>query len=132
MTYLIDSDVLVDNLRGAPYAEQWLLTNAGNVLAVSIISVAELYTGALRSQMPLLHLDAIRSLLGQFTILNVSNQTALEYARQRVQLQKRGTPLPDFDLLIAATALRYSLTLVTRNLRHFQRINVLVLEVPRV
>jgi predicted nucleic acid-binding protein len=44
------------------------------------------------------------------------------FARLRSDLRSQGQLIPDFDILIAATALEYNLTLVTRNLRHFQRI----------
>lgn len=44
------------------------------------------------------------------------------FARLRGGLRAAGKPISDFDLLIAATALQYNLILVTRNLRHFERI----------
>jgi predicted nucleic acid-binding protein len=43
-------------------------------------------------------------------------------------LESRGTPLDDFDLVIAATALAFNLTLVTNNEKHLQRVHGLRLE----
>jgi tRNA(fMet)-specific endonuclease VapC len=40
----------------------------------------------------------------------------------RAELSRRGQLAPDLDLLIAATAMHYDLTLLTRNVRHFARI----------
>ena len=57
----------------------------------------------------------------RFRIVPISD--ALErYARLRVQLERRGESIDDFDLLIAATALTAGYTLVTHNLKHFDRI----------
>jgi predicted nucleic acid-binding protein len=44
------------------------------------------------------------------------------FAETRAYLRKRGEGIPDFDLLIAATALHHDLTLLTFNLRHFGRV----------
>jgi tRNA(fMet)-specific endonuclease VapC len=46
----------------------------------------------------------------------------------KAQLRKQGSFIDDFDLLIAATAHRYRLTLITHNFEHFQRIPDLQLE----
>jgi predicted nucleic acid-binding protein len=46
----------------------------------------------------------------------------VKYARIKRELDQRGIPLPDFDLLIAATAIATDRALITRNRRHFDRI----------
>ena len=46
----------------------------------------------------------------------------LRFARMRSELRRQGNLIPDFDLLIAATALEHDLILMTRNTRHFARI----------
>jgi predicted nucleic acid-binding protein len=48
--------------------------------------------------------------------------------RNAVDLKSQGTPVPDMDLLIASTALVYSLPLVTNNPRHYQNVPGPVLE----
>jgi len=50
-----------------------------------------------------------------------ARETAEHYARIFVQLKRAGTPVPDNDLWIAAIALEFDLTLITRD-RHFERI----------
>jgi tRNA(fMet)-specific endonuclease VapC len=52
------------------------------------------------------------------------------FARVRGELRRAGMIIGDFDLLIAATALHHKLTVVTRNVRHFQRIPELALYQP--
>lgn len=50
------------------------------------------------------------------------------YASEKVRLRALGRPVDDFDLMIGCTALAHSLTLVTRNTRHFAPIAALILE----
>ena len=44
------------------------------------------------------------------------------YGQLKVNLEKKGRRLDEFDLLIASTALSFGLILVTRNVRHFARV----------
>ena len=50
------------------------------------------------------------------------------YAREKTRLQKAGTPLDDFDLLIGVTSVTHKLTMVTNNTNHFRRISGIKLE----
>lgn len=51
-----------------------------------------------------------------------------EYAKQKASLRKKGTPIDDFDLLIACSALVNGYIIVTDNQRHFDRIPGLTIE----
>jgi len=44
------------------------------------------------------------------------------YAKEKARLQKAGTPVDDFDLLISVTAVMHKLIMVTNNTNHFKRI----------
>jgi len=55
------------------------------------------------------------------SVLLPSRETVEHYATIFVQLKRAGTPVPDYDLWIAALALEHDLTLITRE-RHFERI----------
>ena len=63
----------------------------------------------------------------RFHILPITDAIE-QYARLRVNLERKGENIDDFDLLIAATAQTSGLTLVTHNLRHFERIGGLRIE----
>lgn len=93
---------------------------------ISEITLAELYVGAFKGGRAK-QLQEIAFVCKRFRILPITS--ALErYARLRVRLEQKGEPIDDFDLLIASTALSEGLTLVTHNLRHFERIDGLRLE----
>ncbi len=58
----------------------------------------------------------------RFTMLDFDYRAALAYGETRVYLERQGLPIGANDLLIAASALAYNLTLVTHNMGEFQRI----------
>jgi len=60
-------------------------------------------------------------------VLPLTRTIMKRFARIRGQLRHQGRTVQDPDLLIAATALTHGMTLVTRNLRHFQRVPDLVI-----
>jgi len=51
-----------------------------------------------------------------------------KYAEERVRLQNAGVLIPDFDLLIGATAVANNLKMVTNNEKHLSRISGIVIE----
>lgn len=54
--------------------------------------------------------------------LGLSDPIMERFAETRATLRRRGQIIPDFDILIAATALHHDLTMLTFNLRHFERV----------
>ena len=124
--YLLDTNVLIDMFKGSHRVQERIFRAEFHNCCVSEITLAELYVGAFKGGRPK-QLEEIGFVVRRFHILPVTS--ALQtYARLRVLLEEKGTPLDDFDLLIAATALQEGLTLVTANHRHFDRIEGLRLE----
>ena len=130
MSYLIDSDWLIDVLIGLPAAVGVLERLSDQELAVSIVSYGELFEGALGDANPQAELERCRALLDRFAMVPLSDPIMERFARTRKQLREAGQLIPDLDLLIAATAVHHDLTLLTRNLRHFARIPDLKLYQP--
>ena len=122
MRYLIDSDWLIDATTGRPGAQRALSSLSIDGLAVSILTVAELYEGAFGTLDPSHTLAGMREFLSDYAVLFISDSIAERFARERADLRRQGRLIPDVDLLIAATALTHDLTLLTRNVRHFARI----------
>jgi predicted nucleic acid-binding protein len=69
----------------------------------------------------------LREFLTLFTVIDLTDPIMERFARIRYQLRTRGNLIPDFDLIVAATALELDLTLLTFNVRHFERIAGLAL-----
>lgn len=110
---LVDSDVLIDHLRG----ERELRAN-GRPLAVSVVSRCELFAGW---DDP----ERLRRLLSAMIELPVDAVIA-----ELAGVTRRDSGIATPDALIAATALVHRIPLLTRNRRHFDRVADLRVVVP--
>ena len=124
MPYLIDTDWLIDHLAQAPAAEALLSELAAEGVAISIISYMEAYQGTLRSPDLADAQAKLQALANTVPVLPLSIAVAQRCARLREALRARGRRVRPraLDLLIAATALEYQLTLVTRNVDDYRDI----------
>jgi|FLYL01.1.fsa_nt_gi predicted nucleic acid-binding protein len=130
--YLLDTDVLSNLLRRAPSTA--LIAKLAAVPPeqqfTSSITWGELIYGAYRlgPQVDVL-LDRIEAtLLPNLPVLPFDVAGARRYGELRAELEQRGTPIGDADLRIAAIARAHGLTVVTGNVRHFQRVPGLPVE----
>jgi predicted nucleic acid-binding protein len=101
-------------------------------LAISVISYGEVLEGVLYSRERLANLVKWRGFVAGLDVLDVTLGVADVWAELRGALRTRGNTIADNDLLIAATAVRFGMTLVSGNLRHFARVPGLDLLVPDV
>ena len=95
---------------------------------MSVITYLELVYGALNSSNPDLNLSRVVELSRLIPVLNLGADTAVNYGRIRVHLQRQGSVIGAYDLIIAAHALSLRLTLVTNNVREFSRVAGLTIE----
>jgi tRNA(fMet)-specific endonuclease VapC len=123
--YLFDTDWIIDGLNGLPDAVRLLRSLGREGGAVSVISLAEIYEGVYAGADPAHDLVLARRFLAGFKVLDITRPIVTRFAQERASLRRRGSLIADLDLLIAATALTYDLTFVTRNVRHFERIGTL-------
>lgn len=121
MKYLADTDVLIDYLKGKKPLDHVYISGG---LGISTISYGELLYGAYKSPDKDRALHIITAALTDLSIqiIPLHDEIMHHFAKNKIYLERSGERLDDFDLLIASTALFYSLTLLTRNLKHFHRI----------
>ncbi|MEW6033996.1 MAG: type II toxin-antitoxin system VapC family toxin [Chloroflexota bacterium] len=130
--YLLDTDVLSNLLRRTP--SMTLIAKLASVPPeeqfTSSITLGELVYGALRLGSPgLVLLERLElALLPNLPVLPFDAGAARRYGKVRAELERRGTLVGDTDLRIAAIALARGLTVVTGNLRHFQKVPGLSVE----
>jgi predicted nucleic acid-binding protein len=125
LSYLFDTDAISELLRRQPAPKYlaWVQTVPREDQFISAVTVGELYQGAFRSEARERHLMNIEErLLPAVTVLPFDTAVAKVFGEIRASLEAAGTRLADADLQIAATALYHDLTLVTGNVRHFDRI----------
>ena len=122
MSYLFDSDGVIDALSSRQDALDHMSSLMADGIALSVITVGELFEGAYRVPVPQARIALLRAFIRQFPILPVPEPIVELFAEHRARLRSQGTVIADLDLLIASTALHHDLILVTRHLRHFTRI----------
>lgn len=121
MKYLVDTDVVIEHLRGRLQLRDIVQEE---LFGVSVITAGELYVGATRSHNPTSARNHAQIFLEGETvsILTLSLEIMMRYAETKTLLERKGNKIDDFDILIGATALVHNLTLITRNKKHFERI----------
>ncbi|GIV79646.1 MAG: hypothetical protein KatS3mg050_4040 [Litorilinea sp.] len=124
MPYLIDSDWVIDHLSDVQDAAELLSRLAAEGIAISIITYMEVYQGVIRSPDPVQAQERFDALLEGIVVLPFSLSVARRCAQLRNHLKEQGKRVNAraLDLIIAATALEYNLTLVTRNIADYDDI----------
>lgn len=97
-------------------------------IAITAISVGELFYGAYKSADIARSITQVEELLENVVILPYRESEARIFAEVKAKLEQAGIPLADADLQIASIALQYQATLVTHNQRHFKRVPSLALD----
>jgi tRNA(fMet)-specific endonuclease VapC len=123
MGYLIDTSIFVAVERGELSAAD--LDSRDEPVAISAITASELLHGVHRAGSARRRGQRsafIEEILAAVPVLPVDLAVAREHARIWADLRDRGDVIGAHDLLIAATALAHELTIVTRNERHFTRV----------
>jgi tRNA(fMet)-specific endonuclease VapC len=113
-----DTDVLIDYLRGAGQAKRVALELTTRSFATTAVTVFELKSGAHSARQR----QAIEAVLNAMTILPLGAEEASLAANLRQKLEAAGQPIGMADYLIAAVCLTHAATLLTRNLKHFERV----------
>lgn len=123
MKYLLDSDIVISHLNGKTRPQDFVTDLLDEGAAMSLMSYAEVYEGIVWYFRPSRLEGAFAEFLRWVRVLGFDEAMMRRFAFLRGQLRRAGTPLSDADLLIASTALYFDLILVTRNLRHFNRVD---------
>ncbi len=94
---------------------------------ISEMTLAELKFGVEKSEKPEKNKKTLDNFLTGVQILPIFHSLDL-YAKEKARLQKAGTPVDDFDILIGVTSVTHKLIMVTNNTNHFKRIIGIKLE----
>lgn len=125
--YLLDTCICVFLFRNKYNIEKRLNQIAYKDCYVSEVTLAELRYGAYKSDRTEQNLDLIERFSEKVNVVPFV-ETIDFYAKEKNRLNKQGTPIEDFDLLIASAAVARKLTLVTDNLKHFKNVQGIVVE----
>ena len=129
MRYLLDTDICVYIMKDRPLPVRARMAKLHKTEAgMSVVSYLELSYGAWKSVRREDNLKKIEELRELISVLPLDLDVAHHFGRIRADLERQGTPIGSYDLMIAAHALSLDLTLVTNNTREFARIEGLRLE----
>jgi tRNA(fMet)-specific endonuclease VapC len=129
MRYLLDTNICIYIINRAPEQvyQRFKNLHVGDI-GISCITFCELQFGVTKSTQPERNQRALTEFLGPIDVLDFPAGAAPVYGQIRTALQQSGTPIGNYDLLIAAHALHADLILVTNNTKEFKRINNLRIE----
>jgi tRNA(fMet)-specific endonuclease VapC len=126
--YLLDTNLLIELLRGRAEKARERLARAGSGLHVSAISAMELRFGAERAGDPQAAKVAVDLLLQSLKVVDFDLVAAEEAAWVRAALAAKGSPIGAYDTLLAGHARSLGLVMVTSNTREFARVPGLAVE----
>ena len=128
MRFMLDTDICIYTINERPPSVlQAFRQHAAAGLGISSVTAAELYFGVARTGSQR-NLDALRRFLSTLEIADFDATAAEVSGSLRSWLAAQGTPIGPYDALIAAHAQALGVTLVSNNLREFQRVPGLRLE----
>ncbi len=125
---LVDTDVFSYLMNGSGYAALYRPHVDGKLIAVSFITVGELYFGAKRKKWGEAKFADLKDRLRVVTIVPYDESVCRTYADIKADCESRGKRVGDNDLWIAACAIRHSIPLVSNNFKHFNGIPGLILK----
>ena len=128
MKFLLDTDTCIYALKQNEHVLRRLLSSAREDIAVSVVTEAELRTGAAKSSSPVKTLRLLENFLRPLTLIDFTSEDAVAYAIVRAKLEHAGTPIGPLDTLIASQAVAGKLTLVSNNEREFRRVTGLTVK----
>jgi tRNA(fMet)-specific endonuclease VapC len=129
---LIDASILIEAERGRLQLEPHVARHGDEESFLSVITASELLHGVHRAALP----DArakrsafVEAILERFAVLPVDLATARAHAQLWSQLRQAGGMIGPHDLWLAATCIAHGLAMVTANVREFERVPGLMVEV---
>jgi tRNA(fMet)-specific endonuclease VapC len=117
--YLLDTNIISAWLSGEKMIADKIDGASG--IYIPFIVIGELYYGAFHSGQIQKNIHDLEKLANRYKVLLADKQTSKEYGKIKAFLRKKGRPIPENDIWIAALAKQHKITLVTKD-NHFKEI----------
>ena len=128
LKYLLDTNIVIYVIKQRPLQVLEVFNRHHGRMAISSITLAELAHGAEKSSDVSRNTAVVDDFVSRLAVLPYDDKAAWHYGNIRASLEKLGQPIGINDLHIAAQARSNGLTLITNNLREFERVPGLLLE----
>ncbi|WP_310460080.1 type II toxin-antitoxin system VapC family toxin [Sphaerotilus sp.] len=128
LKYLLDTNIVIYVIKHRPPEVREVFNHHHGRMAISAVTLAELLHGAEKSADVPRNLRVVEDFCSRLDVLPYGLKSAQHYGSIRAALERRGLPIGVNDLHIAAHARSEGLTLVSNNLREFDRVEGLLTE----
>ena len=119
---LADTNVISYTMRGGRLAELYAHHLKGKLVAISFITVGELYYGAEKARWGRDRRLKLETALRNFLVIPYDHEVAKTYGRIVAKRERAGRPISSPDAWIAACAVRHGIPLITHNSRDFEQV----------
>ena len=128
LKYMLDTNIVIYVIKRRPIEALETFNLHAGKMAISSITLAEILHGAEKSAKPEHNLQQVEDFISRLDVLDYGTKAAAHYGDIRENLEKQAKTIGVNDLHIAGHARSEGLTLVTNNLREFERVEALRLE----
>ena len=128
LKYLLDTNIVIYVIKQRPLQVMEVFNRHHGRMAISSITLAELVHGAEKSNDVSRNTAVVEDFVSRLAVLPYDDKAAWQYGNIRAKLEKSGQTIDVNDLHIAAHVRSNGLTLITNNMREFERVPGLLLE----
>ncbi|MCP4045631.1 MAG: type II toxin-antitoxin system VapC family toxin [Gammaproteobacteria bacterium] len=128
LKYMLDTNIAIYVIKRRPQEVLATFNQHAGQLCISSITLAELIHGVEKSAKPDHNLRQVEDFISRLTVLEYGTKASAHYGNIRAVLERKGTPIGINDLHIAGHARSEGMTLVTNNMKEFERVEGLRLE----
>jgi len=128
LKFMLDTNTCIFTIKNKPDQVRQAFSKHQGQLCISTISLMELVYGAEKSAAPEKNLAVVEGFAARLDVLDYDALAAEHTGQLRAELAKAGTPIGPYDQMIAGHARSRGLTVITNNLREFQRVQGLRVE----
>lgn len=126
--YLLDTDIVIYTMKNKPAVVRQAFERFHEEIAISSVTLMELYYGVERSLDKSRNLKSVEGLAARLSVLDFDVNAASHTGEIRAQLANVGNPIGPYDAMIAGHARSCGFVLVSNNEREFQRVDGLRIE----
>jgi tRNA(fMet)-specific endonuclease VapC len=121
LRYMLDTNICIYVIKNRPAPLRERFNDLADQLCISVITLAEMVYGAEKSARPHENLAIVEQFCARLDVLPFAERAASHYGQLWVDLERAGQPVGIHDMMIGGHARSEGLTVVTNNLREFQR-----------
>jgi tRNA(fMet)-specific endonuclease VapC len=128
LRYMLDTNICIYVIKNRPPGLRERFNSLAEQLCISAVTLAEMIYGAEKSERSADNLAVVEQFAARLEVLAFAERAAAHYGQIRAELERQGTLIGGYDMMIGGHARSEGLLLVTNNRREFQRIEGLRIE----